>query len=76
MTGAAAPRYPKAQSSIKEFFFYFPILKSETMVIFEDSFDVFQLIKAAIVQNGYEYRPIPLKPGESVVDSGGRGEAQ
>ena len=46
------------------------------MVIFEDSFDVFQLIKAAIVQNGYEYRPIPLKPGESVVDSGGRGEAQ
>jgi hypothetical protein len=47
-----------------------------SMVIFEDSFDVFQLIKAAIVQNGYEYRPIPLKPGESVVDSGGRGEAQ
>lgn len=47
-----------------------------SMVVFEDSFDVFQLIKAAIVQNGYEYRPIPLRPGESVVDSGGRGEAQ
>jgi hypothetical protein len=47
-----------------------------SMVVFEDSFDVFQSIKAAIVQNGYEYRPIPLRPGESVVDSGGRGEAQ
>jgi hypothetical protein len=47
-----------------------------SMVVFEDSFDVFQLIKAAIVRNGYEYRPIPLRPGESVVDSGGRGEAQ
>jgi len=47
-----------------------------SMVVFEDSFDVFQLIKAAIVQNGYEYRPIPLRPGESVVDAGGRGEAQ
>jgi hypothetical protein len=47
-----------------------------SMVIFEDSFDVFQLIKAAIVQNGFEYRPIPLKTGESVVDSGGQGEAQ
>lgn len=47
-----------------------------SMVIFEDSFDVFQLIKTAIVQDGYEYRPIPLRPGESVVDSGGRGEAQ
>jgi hypothetical protein len=47
-----------------------------SMVVFEDSFDVFQLIKSAIVRNGYEYRPIPLRPGESVVDSGGRGEAQ
>lgn len=47
-----------------------------TMVVFEDSFDVFQVLKAAIVKLGYEYRPIPLKPGDSVVDSGGRGEAQ
>ncbi len=47
-----------------------------SMVVFEDSFDVFQSIKAAIVSNGYQYRPIPLRPGESVVDSGGRGEAQ
>jgi hypothetical protein len=47
-----------------------------SMVVFEDSFDVFQLIKAAIVRDGYEYRPIPVRPGESVVDAGGRGEAQ
>lgn len=47
-----------------------------SMVVFEDSFDVFQLIKSAIVRNGYEYRPIPLRSGESVVDSGGKGEAQ
>jgi hypothetical protein len=47
-----------------------------SMVVFEDSFDVFQVIKAEIVRHGYEYRPIPLRPGESVVDSGGRGEAQ
>jgi hypothetical protein len=47
-----------------------------SMVVFEDSFDVFQLIKSAIVRNGYEYRPIPLRSGESVVDSGGQGEAQ
>lgn len=47
-----------------------------TVVVFEDSFDVFQLLKSAIVQLGYEYRPIPLQPGDSVVDFGGRGEAQ
>ena len=47
-----------------------------SVIVFEDSFDVFQLIKASIVRNGYEYRPIPLSPGQSVVDSGGRGEAQ
>ena len=46
------------------------------LVVFEDSFDVFQLIKAALVRNGYEYRPMALRPGESIVDSGGRGEAQ
>jgi len=47
-----------------------------TMVVFEDSFDVFQLLKSTIVELGYEYRPIPLRPGDSVVDFGGRGEAQ
>ena len=47
-----------------------------SMVVFEDSFDVFQLIKSTIVQIGYDYRPRGLKPGGSVVDHGGRGEAQ
>ena len=46
------------------------------LIVFEDSFDVFQLIKAEIVKAGYEYRPLALKPGESVVDFGGNGEAQ
>ncbi|MFM7135801.1 MAG: hypothetical protein ACKO1M_01850 [Planctomycetota bacterium] len=46
------------------------------LIVFEDSFDVFQLIKAAIVEAGYEYRPLALRPGESVVDFGGTGEAQ
>ena len=46
------------------------------LIVFEDSFDVFQLIKTAIVEAGYEYRPLALRPGESVVDFGGTGEAQ
>jgi hypothetical protein len=46
------------------------------LAVFEDSFDVFQLIKAALVRNGFEYRPMALGPGDSIVDSGGRGEAQ
>lgn len=47
-----------------------------SLVVFEDSFDVFQLIKAALVRNGFEYRPLALWSGEAIVDSGGRGEAQ
>lgn len=46
------------------------------LIVFEDSFDVFQWIKAAVVAAGYEYRPLALRPGESVVDFGGTGEAQ
>jgi hypothetical protein len=46
------------------------------LVVFDDSFDVFQLIKAALVRNGYEYKPMALWSGEAIVDSGGRGEAQ
>jgi hypothetical protein len=45
-------------------------------VVFDDSFDAFQTIKATLVALGYEYFPIPLKAGESVLDSGGRGAAQ
>jgi len=47
-----------------------------SLVVFEDSFDVFQLIKAALVRSGYEYMPFPLSPGEAVVDFGGRSEVQ
>jgi hypothetical protein len=46
------------------------------LIVFDDSFDVFQLVKAAIVEAGYEYRPMPLQAGQSVVDFGGVGEAQ
>jgi hypothetical protein len=46
------------------------------MVVFSDSFDVFQLVKRAVVEEGYEYLPMPLKPGESVLDSGGDSIAQ
>ena len=47
-----------------------------SLIVFDDSFDVFQIVKAAIVEAGYEYRPIPLRAGQSVVDFGGVGEAQ
>jgi hypothetical protein len=47
-----------------------------SLIVFDDSFDVFQLVKGAIVDAGYEYRPMPLRAGESVVDFGGVGEAQ
>ncbi len=45
-------------------------------VVFEDSFEVFQIVKQVLVQAGYEYHPIPLKRGESVRDWGGVTEAQ
>lgn len=47
-----------------------------SLIVFDDSFDVFQVVKEAIVEAGYEYRPMPLRAGESVVDFGGVGEAQ
>jgi hypothetical protein len=47
-----------------------------SLIVFDDSFDVFQLVKGAIVDAGYEYRPMPLRSGQSVVDFGGVGEAQ
>lgn len=47
-----------------------------TCVVFEDSFDVFQVLKAALVRQGFEYRLIPRRPGEPVYDHGGSGEAQ
>lgn len=47
-----------------------------TCVVFEDSFDVFQILKAALVRKGFEYRLIPRRPGQPVYDTGGSGEAQ
>lgn len=47
-----------------------------TCVVFEDSFDVFQPLKAALVRQGFEYRPIARRPGQPVYDTGGTGEAQ
>lgn len=47
-----------------------------SLIVFDDSFDVFQPVKQAIVDAGYEYRPMPLRAGESVVDFGGEGRAQ
>lgn len=47
-----------------------------TCVVFEDSFDVFQVLKAALVRKGFEYRLIPRRPGQPVYDTGGSGEAQ
>ena len=46
------------------------------VVIFDDSFEKFQLVKRAIVEAGYEYNPIPLKRGESLFDSGGNSVSQ
>jgi hypothetical protein len=45
-------------------------------VVFDDSFAAFQVLKAAVVRMGYEYRPIPVKSGGSVLDTGGTAEAQ
>lgn len=45
-------------------------------VVFEDSFDAFQVVKQALIRAGYEYGPIPLKPGEGVNDWGGTAEGQ
>lgn len=47
-----------------------------TCVVFEDSFDVFQSLKAALVRRGFEYRPMARRPGQPVYDTGGTGEAQ
>lgn len=46
------------------------------VVVFHDSFVEFQILKQAIVEAGYEYNPIPVEPGGSVVDAGGARRAQ
>jgi len=46
------------------------------VVVFHNSFADFQIVKQAIVEAGYEYRPLPVYPGGSIMDSGGQSEAQ
>ena len=45
-------------------------------VLFGDSHEHFQLLRKALVESGYEYNPMPVKPGGSVVDAGGTSQAQ
>lgn len=47
-----------------------------TCVVFEDSFDTFQTLKASLVRKGFEYNIFARRPGESIFDSGGSGQAQ
>ena len=41
------------------------------IAIWDDSFDVFQKLKAAVVAAGFEYRLILMREGGSLVDRGG-----
>lgn len=43
------------------------------IVVYPDSFDDFSLLKRICVEAGYEYRLMPVVPGETVTDHGGRG---
>jgi hypothetical protein len=45
-------------------------------VLFGDSHEHFQLLRKALVESGYEYNPIPVRPGGSVFDTGGTSQAQ
>ncbi len=46
------------------------------VVLFGDSHEHFQLLRQALVESGYEYNPIPVRPGGSVSDTGGTSLAQ
>jgi hypothetical protein len=41
------------------------------LVVWEDSFDVFQLLKKVVVDLGFEYRLMPVAAGECILDRGG-----
>ena len=43
------------------------------IVVYSDSFDDLQLLKKICVEAGYEYRLMPVIPGETINDHGGRG---
>jgi hypothetical protein len=40
-------------------------------LVAEDSFAQFQTVKAALVDLGYQYEPIPIRAGEGIWDAGG-----
>jgi len=42
------------------------------VIVHEDSFAQFQSVKAALVELGYQYEPITVRPGGGVWDSGGK----
>ena len=42
-----------------------------TIVVWPDSFDQFQNLKRVLVSLGFEYRLIPMPPGETIYDRGG-----
>lgn len=46
------------------------------IAVWSDSFGSFRHLKEVLVAQGYEYRLILLKPGESVLDRGGAGDVQ
>ena len=41
------------------------------LVVWGDSFDVFQLLKNLVVNLGFEYRLMPVAAGEGILDRGG-----
>lgn len=46
------------------------------MVVHADSFGSFATIRKALIEAGYKYSPLPLPPGGTIVDEGGRAEGQ
>jgi hypothetical protein len=46
------------------------------VVVCEDSFGAFQTVKIAILEAGYEYRPLSLARGKAIADTGGQSESQ
>lgn len=46
------------------------------LVVHDDSFAQFQLVKQMAIESGYQYQPIPAKAGQRISDSGGDAMAQ
>ena len=50
-----------------------PSRQHVTVLVWDDSFDAFQAVKKALIDEGFEYRLMPLKDGDPVMDQGGSG---